>query len=225
MTFLGNLMWRRAIKSFTRPSDTNPVPDIEPILQAAVESPSSYGLQPWKIIVITDPKIKTMLLPVAYNQRQIEECTHLLVFCARKDFDERISDYVGYTGSSKEVAEAMSGMIASQSHPTQWAKHQAYIALGFALAAATERKIASCPMEGFSAEGFSAVLDLPHTLIPTVLLAIGIENTDVSSGPRFRFPRSDLIEYATDAFPSSSMPSKSKYRSVTPVRKRREKCE
>jgi nitroreductase/dihydropteridine reductase len=222
MSFLSNLTSRRAVKSFVQPSESHPVPDIEPMLQAAIESPSSYGLQPWKIIVVTDPEIKKALRPLAYNQPQIEECTQLLVFCARKDFDDRISDYVRYTGSGKEVAEAMSGMISSLTHPTQWAKHQAYIALGYALAAATERKIACCPMEGFSSEGFSTVLDLPHTVIPTVLLAVGIENTNVTCSQRFRFPRSDLIQEVTEAAPIHVV-AKSKYRNVTPVRKRREK--
>lgn len=229
MSFLANITWRRAVKSFKKPSDNSSIPDITPILQAAIESPSSYGLQPWKILVIRDPEIKKLLCPLAYNQPQIETCTHLLVFCARKDFDERISDYVGHTGTGKELAEAMSDMIASQTHPTQWAKHQVYIALGYALAAATECKIASCPMEGFSPEGFSSILDLPHTVIPTVLLALGIEDTSVPHTPRFRFPRNDLIQEVQEVEGVQDLINtkaiKSKYRNVTPVRKRREKNE
>lgn len=228
MSFLNNLTWRRAVKSFLPSSSSHPAPDIEPILRAAIEAPSSYGLQPWKLLVIANPEIKQSLLPYAYNQRQITECSHLLVFCARKDFDERISEYVGSTEKrpeqAKSQAEAMSAMIASQPHPTQWAKHQAYLALGFALAAATELKIASCPMEGFSAEGFSSVLDLPHSIVPTVLLAVGIQNPELPDGPRFRFPRSDLIyEVHTESNHVPAVVPKSKYRSVTPIRKRKEK--
>jgi nitroreductase/dihydropteridine reductase len=228
MSFLNNLTWRRAVKSFVPPSHDHPSPDIEPILRAAIEAPSSYGLQPWKLIVVTKPDIKNALLPYAYNQRQVTECSHLLIFCCRKDFDDRISEYVGSTSTNpdqaKATAEAITNMIASQAHPTQWAKHQVYLALGFALAAATELKIASCPMEGFSAEGFSSVLDLPHTIIPTVLLAVGIQNPSVPDFPRFRFPRSDLIYEATeDSTHALVIVPKTKYRNVTPVRKRKDK--
>ncbi len=225
MSFLNNLTWRRAVKSFLPEA---PVPDIEPILRAAIEAPSSYGLQPWKLLVITNPDIKAKLSPYAYNQRQITECSHLLVFCCRKDFDDRIAEYVGSTASepeqAKATAEAMTNMIASQSHPTQWAKHQVYLALGFALAAATELKIASCPMEGFSSEGFSTVLDLPHTIIPTVLLAVGTQNPAVPDFPRFRFPRSDLIyEVTEDSNHVPKIVPKTRYRTVTPIRKRKDK--
>jgi hypothetical protein len=112
-------------------------------------------------------------------------------------------------------------MISHLSHPVHWAKHQAYIALGFALAAATEAKIATCPMEGFDPSGISAALDLPHTLVPAVLLAVGYESTAPESTPyvRFRFPEADLIQHVSTA--STVAPPRSRYRNATPVRRAR----
>ena len=210
MSFLKNIEWRRAVKSFAH-SDTPP--NIEPILQAAINAPSSFGIQPWKIIVVTDLGLKEKLAPMIYNQPQVKLCSHLLVFCARTDFDDRINEYVEKTHTPPDLEAMIRGFMAGQSHPVQWAKHQAYLALGFALAAATELRIASCPMEGFSADGVAAVLNLPPTLVPAVVLAIGHEDPSHTPHPRFRFERDDLVE--------DPLPLKSKYRSVTPLRKRK----
>jgi len=219
MSFLQNITWRRAVKSFQAPTNEEEKLNITPILNAACEAPSSFGLQPMQIIVVSDQEVKKELRKHSYQQPQVEECTHLLVFCARTDFHERIADYVSRAGISVEFANTMTHMIESQSHPTHWAKHQVYLSLGFALAAAAECKIASCPMEGFDPQAYSQVLDLSPTIVPTVILAIGWENKQAQVYPRFRFPSSDLVKYATVV---SVAKPKTKYRNVTPVRKRRD---
>ena len=210
MSFLKNIEWRRAVKSF---AVTNPLPDIEPILQAAINAPSSFGIQPWKIIVVTDEGLKEKLAPMMHNQPQVNLCSHLLVFCARADFYDRIKEYVEKTQAPAELESMIRVFMAGLSNPVAWAKHQAYLALGFALAAATELRIASCPMEGFSADGVASVLNLPPTILPAVVLAIGNEDLTHTLPPRFRFERDDLVE--------EPLPHKSKYRSVTPMRKRK----
>lgn len=210
MSFLKNIEWRRAVKSFAHGETA---PDIEPILQAAIHAPSSFGLQPWKIIIVSNNATKEQLSPMMYNQPQVTLCSHLLVFCARTDISERITEYVEKTHTPASLETMMRGFIAGQSHPIQWAKHQAYLALGYALAAATELKIASCPMEGFSADGVAKILNLPPTLVPAVVLALGNEDMAHIPYPRFRFEHDDLVE--------ESLPHKSKYRSVTPMRRRK----
>lgn len=202
MSFLSNLRWRRAVKHFAPVSDTRPSPDITQILNAACEAPTCFGLQPFKIIVVTNAEAKSRLLPICYNQAQITECAHLLVFCARNDLEERVAEYVSATGTSASGAEMINNMINHLSHPVQWAKHQAYLALGFALAAAAELKIATCPMEGFDPAALSAALDLPHTLAPAVLLAVGLEDVrpEATPYPRFRFPQSDLVQTVTEIY-------------------------
>jgi nitroreductase / dihydropteridine reductase len=221
MSFLENLLWRRAVKHFAPPSSEKPAPTIRPILDAAISAPTCFGLQPFKIILVSNAEAKQNLLPVCYNQPQIKECTHLLVFCARNDLDVRLAEFVAATGTSDTSRDMIGDMLDHLSHPVHWAKHQAYIALGFALAAAAEKKIASCPMEGFDPAGVSAVLDLPYTLVPTVLLAVGVEDdrSEATPYPRFRFPESDMIQRVETT--TSVGPIKSKYRNATPVRKRK----
>ena len=221
MSFLENLEWRRAVKSFSPPSPTAPAPDISPILTAIQNAPSSFGLQPYRIIIVTSDAVKRALAPVTFQQPQVQQCTHLLVVCARTDLEERIAEYASRTGAHEGHIHMIQEFVGSQSHWAHWAKHQAYIALGFGLAAAAEKKIATCPMEGFSADGVAAVLDLPTNLVPAVLLAVGLENTAAPQIPRFRFPTADLIHEYTGVEPAMIPVQKSKYRHTTPIRKRK----
>jgi nitroreductase/dihydropteridine reductase len=215
MPFLTNLEWRRAVKSFN--TQSTQMPDIEPILNAAIQAPTSFGVQPWKILVITNPTVKEQIQPVMYNQVQATQSTHLLIFCTYTDVLERANEYIEKAHSPPDYADMLVGSIKSQPHPIEWAKRQTYIALGFALAAAAELKIASCPMEGFNPEAVASVLNLSQSLIPTVIMAIGNEDTLTTPYPRFRFPREDLIDESSNTF----LKVKSKYRSVTPMRKRK----
>jgi nitroreductase/dihydropteridine reductase len=229
MSFVDNLTWRRAVKHFATPSATpsatRSAPDITPILSAACEAPTCFGLQPFKVIVVENVEAKARLAPVCYNQPQITECTHLLVFCARNDLEVRLEEYVAAIGASPETKAMIENMLTHLSHPVHWAKHQAYLALGFALAAAAEKKIASCPMEGFDPAGVAAALNLPHTLVPTALLAVGIEDPrpEATPYPRFRFPMSDLVQRVDTA--STVAPPRNRYRNATPVRRRKGKTD
>jgi len=224
-TFVGSLTWRRAIKTFVpQPPDAVPI-NVDAITAAAAEAPTSFGLQPYKILVVTDAEIKRRLRAVAFDQPQVSDCTHLLIFCARTDIEDRIASYVRSTGCSTEHASMIGGFISGLRNQTAWAKQQTMIAFGFALAAAAELRVASCPMEGFNPDGVSAILDLPHYLAPTAFLALGYACPTTVLMPRFRFPRTDLVENiaALRTVPATAVPSR--YRHVTPVRKRREKLE
>jgi nitroreductase len=89
------------------------------------------------------------------------------------------------------------GFLSYLPDKTAWAAKQAYIALGFGLAAAAEAKIASCPMEGFNPVEVSKILNLPETLWPVVYLAVGEAAEEDGTYPRFRFPESELVEVVT----------------------------
>ena len=130
---------------------------------------------------------------------------------------ERANEFIEKAHLPSDYANMIVGSLKSQPYPIEWAKHQTYIALGFALAAAAELKIASCPMEGFSPDGVASVLNLSPSLIPTAVIAIGNEDVNATHYHRFRFPREDLIDESFNSF----LKVKSKYRSVTPMRKRK----
>ncbi len=189
-SFLGNLEWRRAEKHFAPVSGFLNVAGIR---KAIVNAPSSFGLQPYKILAIRSQSLKEKLKAASFNQAQVTECDTLFIFCARKDVDERVEEFLKITG-----AESMRGLLTGflQNIPDKaaWAARQAYIALGFGLAAAAELKLASCPMEGFMPSEVAKILELPDTLQPVVFLAVGEKTAEESGIPRFRFAESDLIE-------------------------------
>jgi len=204
-TFLSNLKWRRAEKHFS-PGHV----DTSMIEKAMVNAPTSYGMQPFHIFRITSIRLKEKLKPACYNQAQITECYALFIFCARTDLNKRKDEFLNakqppnITGFQKAITKFFNRMcgLSGNSDATEtdcdlsveWAKRQAYIALGYALAAATELKIASCPMEGFDANKIKDLLNLDDKYEPCVLLTVGRKNNNYKIEPRFRFPADELIE-------------------------------
>ena len=187
-SFTSSLEWRRAVKHFGT-GDVN----TTPIVEAMVNAPSSFGLQPYKILAITNKELKEKLQPVSYNQSQVTECHTLFILCARTDVEERAEEYLKATGS-EVVRDMLMGFIKYLPDKTAWAAKQAYIALGFGIAAAAEHKIASCPMEGFSSAEVSKILELPSTLVPVVYLAVGQAIAEDGTHARFRFSEADLVQ-------------------------------
>jgi nitroreductase/dihydropteridine reductase len=188
-TFLNNLEWRRAVKHF---GDT-PI-DTSAVLKAIINAPSSFGLQPYRIIAVRNSDLKKQLQAVCYNQSQVSECDTLFVFCARRDLERRSEEYIRAIQADAVLIDMIKTFITNLSDKVGWAIRQTYIALGFALAACAELKIASCPMEGFDASSVHSILGLSENLIPCVLLATGSQTENDGTWPRFRFPETNLIE-------------------------------
>lgn len=178
-TFLNNLKWRRAEKHFA-PGPVN----IKPIRDAIINAPSSYGMQPYHIYEIQDKKLKEKLRPVCYNQAQISECHTLFVFCVYKDLESRMNEFIKLT-HGEEKKPSILGYLYSLPTTIGWAKQQAYLALGFGLAAAAELKIASCPMEGFKKHAVAKILKLDTKKYEVcVLFAVGKHVSETPSNPK-----------------------------------------
>jgi nitroreductase len=189
-SFTSSLEWRRAVKHFGS-GDV----DVTPIVEAMVNAPSSFGLQPYKIVAVTNKELKEKLKPVSYNQSQVTECHTLFVLCARSDVEKRAEEYLEATdGVKRGMKDMLMGFVGYLPDKTAWAAKQAYIALGFGLAAAAEHKIASCPMEGFNGTEVAKILELPSNLVPVVFLAVGEATNEDGTYPRFRFSESDLVQ-------------------------------
>lgn len=183
-SFLSNLTWRRAVKHFAEGEI-----DVEPIKNAIVNAPSSFGIQPYRVYVVTDVVKKETLRDVCFDQSQISESHALFVFCALKDVDARAEAMIKETGA-EGMREMVKGFLSGMPDKVEWAKRQAYIGLGFGLAAAAERKIASCPMEGFMADKVAEILGITDA-VPCVMLAVGKQDETETLHPRFRF--SDVV--------------------------------
>ncbi len=188
-SFLANLTWRRAVKRFRTGGEKV---DVNPVMEAIFNAPTCYGIQPYKIMVIEDPALRAQLLPVSYGQPQVVECDYLIVFMAYRNPLERVGEWAGHINASDELVGMVTGYL-SQFEDMSWSARQAYIALGFGLAACAEKRIASCPMEGFNPIEYKRILNIPENLMPVCLLAIGTEVPGSNPYPRWRFPPSELL--------------------------------
>ena len=160
--FTDNLNWRHAVKGFQQGGK---IADekMAKILDAIVMAPTSFGLQPFYVKLVKDLAVKQKLQAVGWNQPQFTTSDTVFVFVARSDIKKRIDEFVALI-KNKDPERAktidgyekmMRGSLESQTEKDimNWATKQAYIGLGFAMAACAELEVSSCPMEGFVGEG------------------------------------------------------------------------
>lgn len=200
------LKWRYATKKFDTTKEVSSE-DLDYILGAGNLAATSYGLQPFKIVVVTDEEKKKALVPVAYNQTQVGENSALIVLAAATNVDASyITEYTNRTESERSLPagtldgfkDMMVGHLTSLTEADRlvWAQKQAYIALGTMMVAASEIEVDSCPMEGFDPVSFNEILGLSeHNLHATVILAVGYrsEEDQTSQYKKIRKDIKDIV--------------------------------
>lgn len=188
MKLIDALNWRYATKRMN--GEKVPAEKLEAILEATRLSASSMGLQPYTLVVVENEELKKQIQPAAYNQPQIVEASHLLVFAAWEDVtEEHVTDYLaniaqtrGVTLESLEGFKAslmgiVNGRTAEQKH--EWAARQAYIAFGTAITAAAVEQVDATPMEGFNPAAVDAILGLREKGLRSVtILALGYRDAE-----------------------------------------------
>ncbi len=208
MELIEALKWRYATKKMN--GKTVPEEKVEAILAAARLAPSSSGLQPFEIIVVTNPELKTKILPIANNQSQIIDCSHLLIFAAWDTYTvERISTIYTHIvlerGLPENAMDAYKSRLIAGYPPRpaqqnfEHAARQAYISFGMALAAAAELRVDSTPMEGFDNNALDELLNLKGKGLKSVtLLPLGYrdaENDWLVNLKKVRNPEEKLFTY------------------------------
>lgn len=167
---LNQLQWRYAAKKLN-PSKAVAADKVDRILEAARLAPTSSGLQPFEIFVVTDPAVRAKIQPIAWNQAQITDGSHLLVFAAWDNYTvERINMMFDMTNEQRgfknegweNYRQMLLGMYPQRDAEVnfQHAARQAYIGLSAALIAAAFEEVDSTPMEGFDANALDEILDL-----------------------------------------------------------------
>jgi nitroreductase / dihydropteridine reductase len=170
-------------------------------------APSSFGLQPYKILNVASPNLREKLKPASWNQSQVTEASQFYVLCARTDIDSKlVDDYINLAAKIRGVTteslqghtQVMQGFITGMDIENLiiWAKKQAYIALGFLLDAAAQHGIDACPMEGFDAKAYDEILNLQaKNLTATVACAVGLRASDdaYANLKKVRVAKKDLI--------------------------------
>lgn len=206
---LSALNRRYATKAFD-PTKKIPADTWAALEESLVLTPSSFGLQPWKFLVIQDQALRESLVPHAWKQRQVADCSHLVVMTVPKELGEdyidanmtRIVEVRGGTADSlmglRNMIVGFRSQLAAKGQLTTWARLQSYIALGQFMLAASLLGIDTCPMEGFAAEKFDEVLGLDKTGHTTaVLCPSGYRSADDKYAvlPKVRFKKEDVIEH------------------------------
>jgi len=190
------LNWRYATKRMN--GKKVPQEKIDNILEAVSLSPSSMGLQPYTILVIENEETRRKLQPAAFNQPQLIEGSHLIIFASWTDVTEdQVNVYIRHIADVRKVPiETLDGFKASlmgivngrsTQSKAEWAARQAYIAFGTAIAAAAVEHVDATPMEGFNPAAVDEILGLKEKGLTSVtMLAVGFrdEATDVLSGAK-----------------------------------------
>lgn len=202
------LNWRYAVKKFDAARPVSSA-DWQTLEESLLLAPSSYGLQPYKFVVVTNPQVKSELLPHAYNQPQIVDASHLVVFAAKNDLTEAdIDDYINRVvetrGTPREMLEdyaaMMKGfqkMLEANGLMQAWTARQAYVPLGFLLESAALLGIDACPMEGIDPNAFTQILKLDEEGYTAVAVcALGYrdaQNDWLAPLAKVRLPRERIV--------------------------------
>jgi nitroreductase len=202
---LSALQWRYATKAFD-PSRRVPDAVFAELEHSLVQSPSSFGLQPWKFVVVTDAGLKAKLRKLSWDQPQVTDCSHFVVLARKRDVTAAdIERFISTTASTRGIPASaldgykgmMSGFLLQPGFDTSgWTARQVYVALGFLMSAAAMLRVDTCPMEGIDPRGFDEVLGLPEQgYLTTVACAVGYRAADdkYAKAPKVRYPASELV--------------------------------
>lgn len=188
MSLLNDLNWRYATKKMN--GEKVAQEKVDYIIEAARLAPTSSGLQPYKIIQITDPELKAKIQPIAFGQSQIVDSSHLLIFAAQESYSEKyINDIFSFSekernqpsGYSDDYKNGLWNQFSVQTKEQHFnhTARQAYIGFGLAIAAAAEQKVDATPMEGFVNNQLDELLGLEKLGLKSVtILALGYRDEE-----------------------------------------------
>ncbi len=207
MEFIENQIWRYATKNFDLKKKVS-IEHLELIKKTIQLSVSSFGLQPYNVLIIDNYHVKEQLRAASWDQKQITDASHLFVFCNDvKATPQLVDNYITQTAKTRNIdimtlkgyGDFIKTQICEKSPDEQfnWTKHQTYIALANLLAACAELKIDACPMEGFDNERYNNILGLTKRgLNASVIAPIGYRNDadETQHALKVRKPMDTLFE-------------------------------
>lgn len=199
------LQWRYATKAYDTTKKVS-AEDLNTILEAMRLAPSSFGLQPWKFIVVENPELRATLRGYSWDQPQITDASHIIVLCRKNivtaaDVDAYMQNISETRGMPVEQLDGfkqyVNGFIGNMDETAMSMRNtkQVYIALGTGLTAAAELKIDATPMEGFDASKYNEALGLTD-YSAAVVLTVGYRSADDASANyvKVRYSKETLVE-------------------------------
>ena len=208
MDILKSLEWRYAVKKF---DDQKKISQelITQVQKGLVLSASSFGVQPWNFIFISNYEIKNQILSIAFNQTQIIDCSHLIVLCRKDQFGEtQIDEFTKDFSKKQNISENNQSMQAyfnlikktllgySKDKMDRFQTEQVYLALGNLLTLCAHLKIDSCPIAGFLPVKLDELLKLKEKNLKSVVLCpIGYRSPEdtYANKPKVRFDKNKII--------------------------------
>jgi nitroreductase len=204
-TVLEALHFRHACKKFD-PQRSIAKEDLEAILECGRLSPSSFGMEPWRFLVIRSQDLRERLRPACWNQPQITDCSDVVVILTKPEAVRPGSAYVKamfdrrpLTAEAKQAyLERYKSHLEAEVEPLMsyhaWASKQCYIALANMMTAAASAGIDSCPIEGYEKAAVEAALQI-DTLQYQVAVIVALGYRADEQTPRFRLPLDEVVEY------------------------------
>jgi len=207
-TLLTQLNWRYATKKFNSEKKISEK-EWHVLTESLRLAASSYGLQPWQFIVVQNQDIRKLLRPLSWNQSQIEECSHLVVFATLKSMTpEYIDKFIQKTADVRDGSVAklagyrdlmVNNLVNGPKKDTiqEWAQRQAYIAMGSLLCSAALLTVDTCAIEGLDPDAYDKVLGLENSDYATVaVVALGYRHDDdvYQHAKKVRFDHDDVIK-------------------------------
>lgn len=206
MDLLKQLGWRYAVKKFD-PDRKVAAEQLEKILEAVRLAPSAFGLQPYRLLVITDKQVREALVEHSMHQDKVLNSAHLLVFAIRREInDADIEHYLQLIAETRDTPlENLAGLerilrefigAMSPEGYRNWATHQAYLALGNLLTACALQQVDACPMEGFAPAAYDHLLQLDQIgLAATVIAVLGYRAADdpYARLRKVRMPKDEFV--------------------------------
>jgi nitroreductase len=203
-----SLGWRYAVKKFDTDKKISNE-DWSTLTSSLVLAPSSYGIQPWKFLVVETPKVRESLREVSWGQSQVTDAARFVVFASKEKVSpDDVQKYLEKISSTRGVSvETLSGfkdmlhnnVVSMEAARTlAWTQRQAYIAMGFLLETAAILKIDATPMEGLDAQVYDKILGLEGTGYKAVAaVALGYRHKEDGSQnlKKVRFDSSDILKY------------------------------
>lgn len=205
---LNTLQWRYATKKFD-PSRSIPDDQWDALEEALVLTPSSFGLQPWKFLVVDDPAMREELKAASWGQPQITDASRLVVLTARTDnTEEEIDRWISFLAKTqnktteeidmyRQILTGFNGSLNPEQRHA-WNTRQVYIALGQLMTSAAVLGIDTCPFEGIDPKAYDKILGLENSGYATACAcALGYRADDdkYATTPKARFDRGQIIEH------------------------------
>lgn len=202
--FLKAMAFRHACKVFDTEKQI-PTEQFESMLEVVRTSPSSFGMEPWRLIVVRNPNLRKALKSACWNQNQITECSELVVFTTDNDTVRSGTSYVRKMferrGLPPEAVDTYMEVYKNYLEPIEedevllenWTAKQCYIALANMMTYAATLEIDSCPIEGFDKEEVEAILDLEYGHSVAVICAFGYRAKAQSEQKRLSIKQ--IVEY------------------------------